>query len=131
LYPRITGWNLLLVRVIYVPSESFFLLFTYSSTDLVTRVLYRLRFQTERQPLDAGTYAFVSPLLSNAISKGGLGVARDETEKALEQLALAIDVIGFHVREGEQGVCPFQFAIADVGSLRDRKHQTLPTPASR
>jgi hypothetical protein len=81
------------------------------SIDLVTRILYRLRFQTERKALDAGSYAFISPLLSNAISSGGLGINTDETERALEQLALAVDIIGFHVREGESALLCYNFSL--------------------
>ena len=68
---------------------------------LVTRVLYRLRFQSEQKPFDSSSFALATPLLRQCIEKEGLGVEKGDTDAAMEQLALAIDVIAFHVRQCE------------------------------
>lgn len=68
---------------------------------LVTRVLYRLRFQSEQKPFDSSSFALAAPLLRQCIEKEGLGVEKGDTDAAMEQLALAIDVIAFHVRQCE------------------------------
>lgn len=65
---------------------------------LVTRVLYRLRFQSEKEPFDPSTFSMAAPLLSQCIGSEGLGVEQGDADSAMEQLALVIDIIGFHVR---------------------------------
>ncbi len=62
--------------------------------DLITRVLYRLRFLTEQRPLDAVSLAYCFPLVFLVLEKGGIG--RSSTEEADEQLILAFEIIGFH-----------------------------------
>lgn len=64
---------------------------------LVVRVLYRLRFLSEKAPFDAATFSYAFPLLAEVVSQGGIGV--QEQEEALEQIALALDVIKFHCGE--------------------------------
>lgn len=67
----------------------------------MTRVLYRMRFLAEQSPFDAGTFAYVDPLISRIIRSGGIGLERSDTEAILEQLALAVDLIAFHARQCE------------------------------
>ncbi|KAH4241928.1 hypothetical protein HBH98_179730 [Parastagonospora nodorum] len=62
--------------------------------DLVTRVLYRLRFLGEQRPLDPVTLAYCFPLVFLVLEKGGIG--RPSAEEADEQLILAIEIIAFH-----------------------------------
>ncbi|KAI4909720.1 hypothetical protein J4E85_011542 [Alternaria conjuncta] len=62
--------------------------------DLVTRVLYRLRFLSEQRPLDAVSLAYCFPLLFLVLEKGGIG--KSAPEEADEQLILAIEVLTFH-----------------------------------
>jgi hypothetical protein len=62
--------------------------------DLVTRVLYRLRFLSEQRPLDAVSLAYCFPLLFLVLEKGGIG--KSAAEEADEQLILAIEVLTFH-----------------------------------
>ncbi|KAH7081910.1 armadillo-type protein [Paraphoma chrysanthemicola] len=62
--------------------------------DLVTRVLYRLRFLGEQRPLDAVTLAYCFPLVFLVLEKGGIG--RASAEEADEQLILAIEILAFH-----------------------------------
>lgn len=72
--------------------------------DLVNRVLYRLRFLTESQPLSPATFAFCFPLFYQVVMLSGVDV-KDE-EAALEQVLMAIDIIGFHCSEGESDLLP-------------------------
>jgi hypothetical protein len=65
-----------------------------TALDLVTRVLYRLRFLSEQRPLDAVSLAYCFPLLFLVLEKGGIG--KSAPEEADEQLILAIDVLTFH-----------------------------------
>lgn len=62
--------------------------------DMVTRVLYRLRFLGEQRPLDAVSLAYCLPLVFLVLEKGGIGKAAPE--EADEQLILAIEILGFH-----------------------------------
>ncbi|KAI2486052.1 Translational activator [Pyrenophora tritici-repentis] len=62
--------------------------------DLVTRVLYRLRFLSEQRPLDAVSLAYCFPLLFLVLEKGGIG--KTSPEESDEQLILAIEVLAFH-----------------------------------
>ncbi|RAQ99084.1 translational activator [Stemphylium lycopersici] len=62
--------------------------------DLVTRVLYRLRFLSEQRPLDAVSLAYCFPLIFLVLEKGGIG--KSSPEEADEQLILAIEILSFH-----------------------------------
>ncbi|PSN61367.1 translational activator [Corynespora cassiicola Philippines] len=62
--------------------------------DLVTRVLYRLRFLSEQRPLDPVSLAYCFPLIFLVLEKGG--IARSSAEEADEQLMLALEFISFH-----------------------------------
>ncbi|KAN0062681.1 translational activator of GCN4 [Thecaphora frezii] len=64
--------------------------------ELVLRILYRLRFLSEQAPLDAGSVAFINPLIVAIVQSGGLGVKADDTDSVLEQIQLALDFISFH-----------------------------------
>lgn len=65
-----------------------------TQSDLVTRVLYRLRFLSEQRPLDAVSLAYCFPLIFLVLEKGGIG--RSSAEEADEQLILAIEILAFH-----------------------------------
>lgn len=76
--------------------------------DQVLRVLYRLRFLSEQEPLGLASLAVIVPLLTLVISSGGIDVQSatvgfDEDEKreriadaTLEQIQLALEVVNFH-----------------------------------
>lgn len=68
---------------------------------LITRVLYRIRFQAEKEPFQASTFALIYPLLAQCIRLEGAGVAADDSDAVLEQLTLTIDVFTFHVKRCE------------------------------
>lgn len=67
--------------------------------DLIVRVLYRLRSLAEQAPFDASTFSYVFPLLEQIIQQGG--IAMEEEDEPLEQVALTLDFIKFHCGECE------------------------------
>ncbi|THW18852.1 translational activator [Aureobasidium pullulans] len=62
--------------------------------DLITRVLYRLRFLGEQRPLDAVTLSYCLPLAFLVLEQGGVG--KSEEEEAQEQIILAAEFLSFH-----------------------------------
>lgn len=64
-----------------------------SLEDLVTRVLYRLRFAGEQRPFDAVTLTYALPLLFDILQKGGTGEEADDRDA---QLVLAFEIMTFH-----------------------------------
>ncbi|KAJ7077832.1 armadillo-type protein [Mycena belliarum] len=64
---------------------------------LVIRVLHRLRSLSEQAPFDSATFSYAFPLLAQVLTLGGIN-PQDE-EEALEQVALALDIIKFHCGE--------------------------------
>ncbi|CCM02945.1 uncharacterized protein FIBRA_05060 [Fibroporia radiculosa] len=71
---------------------------------LVLRILHRLRSLSEQSPFDAATFAYMSPLLSQIFSQGGIAMA--EEDDPLEQVALTVDIIKFHSGEFADPVFP-------------------------
>ena len=65
-------------------------------SELVLRILYRLRSLSEQSPLDAGTVAFIDPLIVRIVRAGGIGVDPEDTDSVLEQIQLSLDFIDFH-----------------------------------
>ncbi|KAG6015935.1 hypothetical protein E4U54_002694 [Claviceps lovelessii] len=61
--------------------------------DLVTRVLYRLRFAGEQRPFDAVSLIYILPLLLDVLRKGGVG---DDSDDRDAQLVLAVEFLSFH-----------------------------------
>lgn len=61
--------------------------------DLVTRVLYRLRFAGEQRPFDSVSLIYALPLIFDVLRKGGLGNSPDDADA---QLVLAIEFLSFH-----------------------------------
>jgi hypothetical protein len=67
---------------------------TLTFVDLVTRVMYRLRFLSEQRPLDPVSVAYCLPLIFLILEKGGIG--KEVAEEADEQLILAFEFLSFH-----------------------------------
>ena len=67
---------------------------TLTFVDLVTRVMYRLRFLSEQRPLDPVSVAYSLPLIFLILEKGGIG--KEAAEEADEQLILACEFLSFH-----------------------------------
>ncbi|KAI0110733.1 armadillo-type protein [Nemania sp. FL0031] len=61
--------------------------------ELLTRVLYRLRFAGEQRPFDVVSVIYILPLIFAILEKGGVGDAADERDA---QLVLAIEFLSFH-----------------------------------
>ncbi|CAG8889599.1 unnamed protein product [Penicillium egyptiacum] len=62
--------------------------------ELVTRILYRLRFASEQRPFDATSLAYVLPLISLVLIKNGIEEAKGEEEGT--QVLLALEFLSFH-----------------------------------
>jgi len=63
------------------------------SEELITRVLYRLRFAGEQRPFDTVSLIYVLPLILLVLRKGGFGTSADDRDA---QLVLAIEFLSFH-----------------------------------
>lgn len=61
--------------------------------DLVTRVLYRLRFAGEQRPFDCVSLIYMLPLVLEALRQGGFSEADDDREA---QLVLALEFLSYH-----------------------------------
>ncbi|TPX16558.1 uncharacterized protein E0L32_003852 [Thyridium curvatum] len=61
--------------------------------DLVTRVLYRLRFAGEQRPFDPVSLIYIIPLVVLVLQHGGFGASTDDRDA---QVVLAIEVLTFH-----------------------------------
>ncbi|KAI1500346.1 armadillo-type protein [Biscogniauxia marginata] len=61
--------------------------------ELVTRVLYRLRFAGEQRPFDAVSVTYMTYLIFVILRKGGIGATADEKDT---QLVLAMEFLTFH-----------------------------------
>ncbi|KAJ7504446.1 armadillo-type protein [Mycena galericulata] len=64
---------------------------------LVIRVLHRLRSLSEQAPFDSATFSYAFPLLAQVLTLGG--ITPEDEDEALEQVALALDIIKFHCAE--------------------------------
>ncbi len=60
--------------------------------ELITRVLYRLRFSGEQRPFDTVSLTYILPLVFAVLRSGGFG----QQEDAEAQLVLAIEFLSFH-----------------------------------
>jgi len=61
--------------------------------ELLTRVLYRLRFAGEQRPFDPVSATYMLPLIFAILQRGGVGQAADDKDT---QLVLAIEFLSFH-----------------------------------
>ncbi|GKZ36456.1 translational activator of GCN4 [Aspergillus brasiliensis] len=61
---------------------------------LVTRILYRLRFASEQRTFESTSLAYVLPLIILVLSKNGIDEQRGDEEG--EQVLLALEVLSFH-----------------------------------
>ena len=61
--------------------------------ELVTRVLYRLRFAGEQRPFDVISLTYALPLIFDVLQKGGTGSDADDRDA---QLVLAFEILSFH-----------------------------------
>ena len=68
--------------------------------ELVTRILYRIRFASEQRPLDTASLAYIFPLMSLILANNGIEEVKGGTEG--EQVLLALEFLSFH-----SGSCRF------------------------
>ena len=62
--------------------------------DLVTRILYRLRFTSEQRPFDSVSMTYILPLIFIVLSQGGVG--HSGADDVDEQVTLALEFLSFH-----------------------------------
>ncbi|KAF8057458.1 armadillo-type protein [Lyophyllum atratum] len=91
---------------------------------LLLRVLYRLRSLSEQAPFDAATFSYAYPLLGQVLLQGGLAV--EEEEEALEQVALSLATIKFHCGEFSDPAFPrIQTMEKPSPHLREAVHSSV------
>lgn len=62
--------------------------------ELVTRILYRLRFASEQRPFDPVSLAYLLPLVLTILNRNGIEEKKGEEEG--EQVLLALEFLSFH-----------------------------------
>jgi hypothetical protein len=92
--------------------------------DLITRVLYRLRFAGEQRPFDAVTLIYILPLLLLVLEKGGFGDNADDRDA---QLVLAVEVLSFHTDVAADEVIPRADILAALISSMQKYSQHYKT----
>ncbi|KAK7051190.1 translational activator of GCN4 [Paramarasmius palmivorus] len=73
-------------------------------SQLVLRVMHRLRFLSELTPFDSSTFSYLFPLIRHLVLEGG--IPTEEPEETLEQLTLCQDIIKFHCGEFADAAFP-------------------------
>ncbi|KAJ7252741.1 armadillo-type protein [Mycena haematopus] len=71
---------------------------------LIVRVLHRLRSLSEQAPFDSATFSYTFPLLAQVLTRGGIDP--EDEEEALEQVALALEIIKYHCAEFSDAAFP-------------------------
>ncbi|KAF9918095.1 translational activator of GCN4 [Lobosporangium transversale] len=89
--------------------------------ELVSRVLYRLRYVTGKQPLLPPSFAYCFPLIHNILQNGGIvnpnKSATDAKETSQEQVQIAVDIVSFHALSGASDSLPRKEMIASLISI--------------
>ena len=73
--------------------------------DLVTRLLYRLRFASEQRPFDSISLIYVLPLVFAVLQRSG--IARPAGDEADEQITLALEILSFHTDSCRFSICAY------------------------
>ncbi|RDA90518.1 hypothetical protein CP533_0844 [Ophiocordyceps camponoti-saundersi (nom. inval.)] len=71
--------------------------------DLVTRVLYRIRFAADQRPFDVVSLIYALPLVLAVLDQGGFGLEDDDRDA---QLVLAFEFLSLHTNACEDEVVP-------------------------
>lgn len=85
---------------------------------LITRVLYRLRFLGEQRPLDTVSLAYCLPLVFVVLEQGG--IAKPNSEEADEQIVLALEFLAFHTEACSDERLPRQRLLSTLISVMQR-----------
>ncbi|KAF8985319.1 translational activator of GCN4 [Entomortierella lignicola] len=92
-----------------------------SLEELVSRVLYRIRFVTEKQPLLPSSFAYCFPLIHYILQNGGIvspeKSAADAKEISQEQVQIAVDIVSFHALSGASDSLPRKEMIDSLLSI--------------
>jgi len=90
--------------------------------DLVTRLLYRLRFLGEQRPFDNVTLSYILSFIFLVLEQGGID--RGVSEEADEQILLAIEVLSFHAEVFTDSRLPRQklLSVLTTAMLRYTQH---------
>ena len=89
--------------------------------ELVTRVLYRLRFAAEQRPFDTASLAYMLPLMFNILDQGGIGQLSEEDADA--QVLLAIEFLSFQMAACDDAYLPRKDIITHLISAMQRYPQ--------
>ena len=73
---------------------------------LVTRILYRIRFLAEQRPFDTVTLSYILALIFLVLGHGGID--RREAEDADEQILLSVEFLSFHTETSADTQLPRQ-----------------------
>ncbi|KAF9134046.1 translational activator of GCN4 [Mortierella sp. 14UC] len=89
--------------------------------DLVSRVLYRLRFVTEKQALLPSSFAYCFPLIHKILQSGGIvspdKSSADAKEVSQEQVQIAVDIVSYHALSGASDSLPRKEMIDSLLSI--------------
>ncbi|KAF9987092.1 translational activator of GCN4 [Modicella reniformis] len=89
--------------------------------ELVSRVLYRLRFVTEKQPLLPSSFAYCFPLIHKILQNDGIispdKPAAEAKEASQEQVQIAVDIVSFHALSGASDSLPRKEMIDSLLSI--------------
>ncbi|KAG0051009.1 translational activator of GCN4 [Gryganskiella cystojenkinii] len=89
--------------------------------DLASRVLYRLRFVTEKQALLPSSFAYCFPLIHYILQNGGIvstdKSAADAREVSQEQVQIAVDILSYHALSGASDSLPRKEMIDSLLSI--------------
>ncbi|KAK4189693.1 putative transcription factor [Podospora australis] len=88
--------------------------------DLVTRVLYRLRFAGEQRPFDTVSLIYILPLLLLILEKGGFGATAEDRDATV---VLAIDILSFHTDTSADESIPRGEVLATLIASMQRYNQ--------
>ncbi|KKA29998.1 hypothetical protein TD95_003828 [Thielaviopsis punctulata] len=61
--------------------------------EMVTRILYKLRFAAEQRPFDTVSLIYLLPLVFHILQSGGVGASDEDRDV---QVVLAIEILSFH-----------------------------------
>ena len=88
--------------------------------DLVTRVLYRLRFAGEQRPFDTVSLIYILSLVLLVLEKGGFGTNAEDRDT---QLVLAIEILSFHTGSAADEAIPRAKILAALVSSMQKYSQ--------
>ncbi|TDZ21844.1 eIF-2-alpha kinase activator gcn1 [Colletotrichum orbiculare MAFF 240422] len=88
--------------------------------ELVTRVLYRLRFAGEQRPFDTVSLIYALPLVFTVLESGGFASSADDLDA---QIVLAIEFLAFHTAICEDQATPRVDVLSSLISSMQRYTQ--------